>query len=178
MEYWYYHVDWFLMISNELKKLCPECWPETDLVVSRHLLAQWFSFKNYFFIWPCIKNRQVDYQISGRLLFRRYLAEYLFFSISGWFSAPEILAPDRPDGSRTGRVSDTKPIKLFDIHGNRINRATEEKIRKSICQSTKECRRKKDAMKILKMLPFKQRFVDHNRFTSLGCLIYYSYQGF
>ena len=82
------------------------------------------------------------------------------------------------DGWWTDWVSDTKPIKLFDIHGNRINRATEEKIRKSICQSTKECRRKKDAMKILKMLPFKQRFVDHDRFASLGCLIYYSYQGF
>ena len=135
------------MISNELKKLYPECWPETDLEVSRHLLAQWFSSKNYFFIWPCTKNRQVDYQISGRLLFQRYHAEYLFFSISGWFSTLEIHAPD---GLWTGWVSDTKPIKLFDIHGNRIDWATEEKIRKSICQSTKECRRKKDAMKILK----------------------------
>ena len=62
----------------------------------------------------------------------------------------------------TVRTSDIKPTKLFGIHGYRINRTTEEKIRKSICQSTKKCRRKKDAIKILKKLPFKQRFVDHH----------------
>lgn len=86
----------------------------------------------------------------------------------------------------TVRTSDIKPTKLFDFHGYRINRTTEEKIRKSICQSTKKCRRKKDAIKIEKAafqteirgpllytIPGKQ-----TGFTSLGCPIYYSYQGF
>ena len=85
----------------------------------------------------------------------RSLAGYYFSAIMR--SIYSFLYQDRfqleihaPDGLWTGWVSDTKPIKLFDIHGNRIDWATEEKIRKSICQSTKECRRKKDAMKILK----------------------------
>ena len=183
MEFWYYHVEWFLMISNELKKLYLECWLGTDLVVLRHLLALWFSFKNYFFISQCIKSRQVDYQIFGRLLFRPYHAEYLFFSILGWFSAPEIHEPYDP---WTVRASDIKPTKLFDIHGYRINRTAEEKIRKSICQSTKKCRRKKDAIKILKScLSNRDSWTTtvHNPriqtgFTNLGCPIYYSYQGF
>ena len=56
---------------------------------------------------------------------------------------------------------DRNLIKLSGIHGNRIDRATKTKIRKSICQSTKKCRRKKDTMI---MLPFKSLL--NGRFTA------------